>query len=211
MSFKIMDNFKIIVVAFALLLTGGVNAAFAADEKPVHWLKRCVTNENSIRTCLVTEAIILENPQQKVRIQLASIRIQSISNSKRLSMFIQVPNRILLQSGLRFQVDQGKTRVAPFSICYEQACESEIDLSTNFVNQLKKGNEVTLYFLQYDGKPVTIKVPLAGFTAGFNSKGLELTPEQAGLVPVAAADAPTKDETKKDEVKKDDAPKLLPE
>ena len=207
MSSKIIDNVKILVVALALLTTASVSAVFAADEEPIHWLKKCVTNENSIRKCLVTEAIILENKEQKVRIQLASIRIQSLSNSKRLSMFIQVPNRILLQSGLRFQVDQGKTRVAPFSICYERACESEIDLSTAFVNQLKKGKEVTLYFLQYDGKPVTIKVPLAGFTAGFNSKGEELTPEQAGFIPSEAENA----KAGKAEATKDDEPKPLPE
>lgn len=200
MSFKIIGNIKILAVAFALLMTGGVNAAFAADEKkPVHWLKKCVTDTNSIRTCLLTEAIILENIEQKVRIQLASIRIQSVSNSKRMSMFIQVPNRILLQPGLRFQVDQGKTRVAPFSICFEKGCESEVNLSTDFINQLKKGGEVTLYFLQYDGKPVTIKIPLTGFTAGYNSKGEELTREQAGLPPIAEV------------AKDDDAPKPLPE
>ncbi|PCI88728.1 MAG: hypothetical protein COB24_01830 [Hyphomicrobiales bacterium] len=199
MSFKTINNVKILGVAFALLMTGGINTAFAADEKPVHWLKRCVTDSKSIRTCLVTEAIILENKEKKIRIQLASIRIQTVSSSKSRTMFIQVPNRILLQPGLRFQVDQGKTRVAPFSICYEKACESEVDLSTDFINQLKKGNQVTLSFLQFDGKPVTIKVPLAGFTVGYNSKGVELTPEQAGLVVPAAKPA------------KDDTPKPLPE
>lgn len=215
MSFKIFDNVKILGLAFVLLITGGVNAAFAADEVPAHWLKRCVTDNSSIRTCLLTEAIILENKEKKIRIQLASIRIQSLSNSKRLTMFIQVPNRILLQPGLRFQVDQGKTRVAPFSICYEKGCESEVDLSTSFVDQLKKGNEVTLYFLQFDGKPVTIKVPLGGFTAGFNSRGVELTPEQAGLVQPAKAEPaktePAKETPAEDTPAENSEPKPLPE
>ena len=158
------------------------SAAYAAEaKKPEHWLKKCITNEQSIRTCFVAEAIILENAKKKVKIQLASIRIKSISNTKRLSMYIQVPNRILLQSGLRFQIDKGKTRVSPFSICYDQACEAEINLNSKFVKDLKKGNEISLYFLKFDGKPVTIKVPLKGFTAGFNSKGVEL--KQSELPP----------------------------
>lgn len=193
-----VKNTKNLILATMLVVAGSVTNTFAADAKVEHWKKRCVTNDKSIRTCLVTEAIILENAEQKVRIQLASIRIKSVSNSKRLNMYIQVPNKILLQSGLRFQVDKGKTRVAPFSICYEQACETEIDLSTDFVKQLKKGNEISLYFLQYDGKPVTIKVPLGGFTAGFNSNGTDLTPEEVGLVTGTAP-------------KTEDAPKPLPE
>lgn len=203
MSSKIIHSLKIFALAAALLITGGVNVAFAADEKSEHWIKKCVTNKSSIRTCLMTEAIILENKVKKIRIQLASIRIQSASNTKRLTMFVQVPNRILLQSGLRFQIDQGKTRVAPFTICFEQACESEISLSSSFVSELKKGNEVTLYFLQYDGKPVTIKVPLAGFTAGFNGKGADITETEAGITPKTTAPkaAPIKD----------DVPKPLPE
>lgn len=205
MSFKMVQNTKKLLLATMLVLAGGVTTSFAAEGDAEHWQKRCITSDTSIRTCLVTEAIILENIEQKLRIQLASIRIKSVSNSKRLNMYIQVPNKILLQSGLRFQVDKGKTRVAPFSICYEQACETEIDLSTDFVNQLKKGNEISLYFLQYDGKPVTITVPLVGFTAGFNSKGTDLTPEQVGLVSAPAAPAKT------EAPKTDDAPKPLPE
>lgn len=185
-SMKMIQTIKTLALAVAIMLATSVSTAVAADDVPEHWLKRCVTNDSSIRTCLVTEAIILENLAQKVRIQLASIRIQSVSNSKREKIYIQVPNRILLQSGLRFQIDKGKTRVAPFTICYNEACESEIDLTTEFVNQLKKGNVITLYFLQFDGKPVTINVPLAGFTVGYNSKGFELTPEEAGLVPAAS-------------------------
>lgn len=203
MSSKIIHSLKIFALAAALLITGGVNATFAADEAPLHWIKKCVTNKSSIRTCLMTEAIILENKAKKVRIQLASIRIQSASNTKRLTMFVQVPNRILLQSGLRFQIDQGKTRVAPFTICFEQACESEISLSSGFVTELKKGNEVTLYFLQYDGKPVTIKVPLAGFTAGFNGKGSDITRAEAGFEPETTEP--------KAAPKTDDVPKPLPE
>lgn len=203
MSFHIFNSIKILALATLMVVSTGVTAAYGADDPESHWLKRCITNESSIRTCLVTEAIILENKAQNIKIQLASIRIESKSNSKRLNMFIQVPNKILLQSGLRFQIDKGKTRVAPFSICYDQSCESEINLSTDFVNQLKKGNEIALYFLQYDGKPVTIRVPLIGFTAGFNSKGRDLTLEEVGLVSAAAAAAPV--------AAADDAPKPLPE
>lgn len=189
-------------MAAALIIFGSVQTVFAADEVG-HWKKRCVTDDSSIRTCVVIESVILENLALKTRMQIAVIEIKSVSNSKRLNMYIQVPNNILLQSGLRFQIDAGKTRVSPFTICNEQSCLSEIGLSTDFVNEMKKGSEIKLYFLQNDGKPLKIAIPLIGFTAGFNSKGIELTPEEAGIVPAAAP----KPEAKAG----DEAPKPLPE
>ncbi len=230
MHSKLLKNFKFLSIGTLLAATLLPNMGVAAEKtkaapvKETHWLKKCITNEASIRTCFVTEAIILENKAKKIKIQLASIRIKSVSNSKRMHMYIQVPNKVLLQSGLRYQVDKGKISVAPFSICYDQACEAEVIISDANIKELKKGQIINLHFLKYDGKPVTISVPLIGFTAGINSKGEELKypPAAAAVAPSAIDTAKevtpetvksddTKNESKTTEPNKADTAKPLPD
>lgn len=201
MFLKMTNSLKILVLAAVATVGASVSVTFAAEEtaKPAHWIKKCITNADSIRTCLLTEAIILENKEKNLRVQLASIRIQSVSNSKRQTMFIQVQNRILLEPGLRFQVDKGTTRVTPFSICFDQVCEAQVSLNDEFVATLKKGNFISLNFLQYDGKPIRFQVPLAGFTAGYNSKGVELTQQQKDILNgVVKTEKPAETEPKSD-------------
>ncbi|NRA88389.1 MAG: invasion associated locus B family protein [Rhizobiales bacterium] len=187
MSLKIINGLKLFTIAAVATVSVGVTTGYAAEaEKVEHWGKKCITNDQHIRLCTVAEALFISGKDNKIISQVMSVRLITASNTKRVKMFVQVPNRILLQPGLQIKIDGEKTRVAPFRVCFDQACEAEISVTDDYINQLKKGNNIKLKFLLYNNVTSEWSIPLKGFTAGYDSKGTELVIPK----PVAKSNAP---------------------
>ncbi len=183
MSSKIINRFKIAFLSIALITAGAANIASAdvvEEEKPPveNWQKSCFTDENSIRFCQMKSIIIVTNNQTGAQFRLSEVAIEQRSNSKREEMFVHISNGISLQSGLRIQIDKGKIRIAPYTVCNNTTCSVQLNLTKDFIDRLKAGKMLNLHYLQYNGEPVSFGVPLDGFEKAYNSKGIEVLPTQ---------------------------------
>jgi hypothetical protein len=80
---------------------------------------------------------------------------------------------MLIQPGMRVQVDKGKQEAAKYTICFPNACFAELPVDDAFVASLKKGNELVLTTLNQAAKAVNFKISLSGFTAAYDGPALD--------------------------------------
>jgi invasion protein IalB len=81
-----------------------------------------------------------------------------------------VPVGVVLKPGLRWQVDRNKAQTLPYWRCTPQTCESEQLASPAFINQLRKGNTLTLTAKDVNNKDLAVQISLAGFSAAYDMK-----------------------------------------
>lgn len=169
--------FSATVVATSLI--SGAASAQQTDAVPANanptkgWIKVCDVDKNSQKNiCFMT----IQIPGQNGR-PLASIRIAEVEGAPNKGFTIVVPPGLLLQPGLRVQVDASQQRAVPFQICLPNACIAESRVNDDFITGLKRGNDLKVVALNREGKQIEFKATLAGFTATYDGPGL--SPEQA--------------------------------
>jgi invasion protein IalB len=176
-----MQNLKLCarIGAFILAAPLAMGLAVAQDKKDAApdgdlsgaWVKVCTTNpKNKKELCLI-------NQEQRTRTGqlVSSVALREITGEARKLMVVAVPPGMLLQPGLRVQIDKGKQRDAKYTICFANACYAEIVITAAFIAEMKKGNTLQLTALDREAKPVPFRLTLAGFTKAYD--GVPLTPE----------------------------------
>ncbi|MDQ0315670.1 invasion associated locus B family protein [Amorphus orientalis] len=155
--------------AIALAAMSPVSAQEAAEQDQNPWVKVCNTDPNTQKeVCLVTQELRTDRGQF-----MASVAIREISGEDRRVLLSAVPVGMLIQPGLRVQIDGGEQQQARYSICFPNACYAEMVVESAFVNKLKAGGNLKLTTLNQQGKPVNFDVTLSGFTAAYDGEALE--------------------------------------
>ncbi|WP_018697922.1 invasion associated locus B family protein [Amorphus coralli] len=158
-----------LLVAGAIAVAGAISPVQAQTESDNPWVKVCNTDPNSKKeVCLVTQEIRTDNGQF-----LASVAIREIAGEERKVLLSAVPVGMLIQPGLRVQIDGGKQEQARYSICFPNACYAELVVDAGFVSQLKAGGQLKLTTLNQQAKPVNFDVTLKGFTAAYDGAALD--------------------------------------
>lgn len=150
-------------VGAVLMSSMGASAQQAAPAAGTNnpWVKVCNTDPTSKRdVCLTTQELRADNGQM-----LASIALREISGEARKVLLLAVPPAMLIQPGLRVQVDKGKQAEAKYSICFANACYAEMVANDAFITSMKKGQQLLVTTLNQQGKPVNFPLGLAGFSS----------------------------------------------
>ncbi|WP_430512286.1 invasion associated locus B family protein [Pannonibacter phragmitetus] len=105
---------------------------------------------------------------------LSSVAIREISGEARKTLLIAVPTGMLIQPGMRVQIDAGKQTEAKYGICFPNACYSELVIDEAFVAQLKKGSKLVITALNQQAKPVPLELTLAGFTKIYDGPAMDV-------------------------------------
>lgn len=154
--------------AIAVAGTSSVSAQQAQQPESA-WVKVCNTDPSTKKeVCLITQELRTDKGQF-----LASVAIREISGEERKVLLSAVPLGMLIQPGLRIQIDGGKQQQARYSICFPNACYAEMVVDAAFVKQLKAGGMLKMATLNQQGKPVNFNMSLSGFTATYDGDGLD--------------------------------------
>ncbi len=94
--------------------------------------------------------------------EIEGVRIAAVAD-------IITPLGVLLEFGLRLQIDDGEERGAPFRICQQHGCLVREPLSTEVITSLKRGNNAKVTVAAEGAGPIDINISLAGFTKAFDS------------------------------------------
>ncbi|MGX1097878.1 invasion associated locus B family protein [Amorphus sp. MBR-141] len=159
-----------LLVAGAIAVASAISPVQAQTEQTDNaWVKVCNTDPNTNKeVCLITQEIRTDSGQF-----LASVAIREISGEERKVLLSAVPVGMLIQPGLRVQIDGGKQAQARYSICFPNACYAEMVVDAAFVTQLKAGGTLKLTTLNQQAKPVNFDVTLKGFTSAYDGAALD--------------------------------------
>jgi invasion protein IalB len=164
----------IALVALGAPMTAGAQDAAAPPGAP-SWAKLCNADPASGKElCLTIQEIRADTGQF-----IASATVRTIAGDPKMSLITAVPPGMLIQPGLRVQIDDGKQYDMKYGICFPNACYGELEINNEFVAALKGGGKLTLTTLNQQAKPVNFPMTLAGFTKAFDGKGLDTVAQQA--------------------------------
>lgn len=158
----------------ALAVIGGISIASAqtaetpAAEADSAWTKVCNADPKSNKKICMT----MQNKATDTGQLLAQVAIREIEGEERKSMAVIVPPGMLLQPGLRVQIDGGQQKAGKYNICFANGCVGEFLIDEPFIDGLKKGSKLVLTTLNQQNKPVQLELTLIGFTKVFESEGL---------------------------------------
>ncbi|MEQ9690308.1 MAG: invasion associated locus B family protein [Bauldia litoralis] len=144
-------------------------AAVAQDAAETPWAKICNENpQDGKELCLTIQEITAETGQF-----IASAAVREITGEDKKSFVIAVPPGMLLQPGMRAQVDDGKQYELGYGICLPNACYAELDVDASLVAEMKQGNQLVITTMNAQAKPVSFPMTLSGFTKAYDGEGLK--------------------------------------
>lgn len=167
-------------INFKGVLTGGIIAAIAAvgfagtsvaqvAQADDAWVKVCNTDPKSKKEfCLVTQELRTDTGQF-----LAQAVVREVTGESRKLLHLAVPPGMLIQPGLRVQVDGGKQDEAKYTICFPNACIAEMVIDDTFIAGLKKGGKLIITTLNQQGKARPFDLTLKGFTRVYDGEAIK--------------------------------------
>lgn len=144
-------------------------AAPAAPSDPNAWIKLCGNDPTSKKEiCFVQRELRTDSGQF-----MASAGVREVKGEARRILLVQTPVGMLIQPGMRVQVDKGKQDAAKYTICFPNACFAELPIDDAFVASMKKGGELILTTLNQQAKGVSFKLSLKGFTTAYDGPAID--------------------------------------
>ena len=142
----------------------GANAQGAAAQQPRGWFKVCEVNKQTNKeTCAVNIQILNEK-----NAPIAQARVVEQKGAPAKLFTVIVPPGLLIQSGLRLQIDGKNLGTAKYQICTARACIAEARFDKKLITAMKRGQNLQIIGIGQDRKPAGFPVSLSGFTAAYD-------------------------------------------
>ncbi len=148
-------------------------AAAPAEEDPAPWIKLCSKDAEKKNVCLVAKELRSAEGQL-----VASVALRDIEGDPKKVLLIAVPPVVLIQPGMRVQVDKGKQIEAKYTICFPNACYAEMDLSDQTLGEMKKGQALIVTSLNIQQKPMSFPFRLSTFKSVAEGPGIDPSASQ---------------------------------
>jgi invasion protein IalB len=128
------------------------------------WMKVCGKDKasNNKNVCVVTKDGRLENGLPVAVVQL----FEPEGQPKVLR--VTVPLGMQLQHGTRVIIDEGKPMNQPYKICFPVGCMSDYPITDDMIKQMKKGKTITVQAINMRGTPISLPLPLTGFSKAYD-------------------------------------------
>lgn len=136
------------------------------------WIKVCGKDEGS-KTELCSVASYILDGQGNVRGQ---IRILDVTREKEKKRIIEamIPPGFLIQPGINLVIDDNKTPIpGRYRICFPNACITEVQVGDDMLANIRKGNNLQIFFANQKGEWLGARVSLAGFSAAYDGKAMD--------------------------------------
>ena len=152
-------------------VTAGLPQDKSSANRPVaqNWLKVCDPikqgKASGQKACMMRQ-IIVANHQF-----LGSFLLRDDPGQEsRLFAVAAVPLGVLLPVGITWQIDGQKPIRVPYMLCDPQSCASELVISQQYLNMLRKGQKLTLVAKTRGNKDLVVDVNLTGFGQVYDSQ-----------------------------------------
>lgn len=140
----------------------------AAQEDPLPWIKICSKDADKKNVCLVAKELRSQEGQL-----VASVALRDIEGDAKKVLLIAVPPVVLIQPGMRVQVDKGKQLEAKYTICFPNACYAEMEIADQTIAEMKKGKALVVTSLNIQQKPMAFPFLLSTFKKASEGEGID--------------------------------------
>ena len=155
-----------------LLLMLIASLSTSAWAKPQHgdrfgdWMIQCAEPKDDKKNiCHISQNLTYKQDGK----QLLNMAIGALANTGKDVLIVTLRLGIFLPSGVQVQVDSGDPKAYPIQWCLANGCHAYIELTTELLAMLKKGNQGKITFQDASRKNITVPVSLKGFTKAYYS------------------------------------------
>lgn len=153
----------------AVLALGCVSASAQQAPSADDWVKICRTDEKQKKEFCKTSFDLRTDGGQF----LASMAVVEASGEARKIIELIMPTGLLLQPGVKIQVDQNKAEDGKYGMCAADGCVAQLVSTDAFVGQMKKGTTLTVTAQGQNASPVEFAFPLATFKTSIEGKAID--------------------------------------
>jgi invasion protein IalB len=170
---KLIKGFvkRVIVTAATAMMTlpgMAVGSALAADSQSDQWLKVCQKDEKAKKELCQTTYDLRANDGQP----LATFMVVELTGEARRMARVILPVGMLLQPGLKIQIDENKPEDAKYAFCAPDGCFAEMLISDADFAALKKGKMLTVGAEGQAANPVNFNFALGTFKSANEGKAM---------------------------------------
>src|SRR5947208_10660359 len=123
------------------------------------WTKFCLKGQdaNAKQVCFTGKDGRIESGQPVI----AAVIIEPEGEPKKI-LRVTLPLGMQLVHGTRIIVDNNPPLQSPYVICFQNRCMSDYEATPEFINNMKKGQNLVVQAINANGAPLTLPLPLAG-------------------------------------------------
>jgi invasion protein IalB len=168
---------------------GGIGETYAAATFEA-WEQRCVRTESGVDPCQLYKLLTDADGNSVAEFTVFGLPAGTEGPAVAGATFI-APLETLLTSGMRLQIDEGQSKVYPFTFCAEIGCVVRLGFTAEEVAAMKKGANAVITIVPFvaPDQNVTLTVSLKGFTAGLEAVDAANAAADAAAAAAAPAEA----------------------
>lgn len=153
----------------AVTLAGAASAqqqqANAPQVAPAEWFKVCSQQgENEI--CNTQYTLVADTRQLITAVNL--IEVKGKVNQKVVQAV--VPTGRVIPAGVQLKVDENAPTTLNYSVCFQDRCIAEAQLTDAVVNSMKRGKQMMVTSINFQRQPNPVPVTLTGFTDAYDGE-----------------------------------------
>lgn len=132
----------------------------AAAPAARNWLVTCDNRADAERlACVAVQTLT----QTETRQRIVTARIANGPDG-RLYMVLSLPHGLDLPAGVSLSIDDGIELTTPIQTADANGAYSRIELTSEFLNTMKRGNEMVVKLSGSSGNAIELKMSLSGFS-----------------------------------------------
>jgi len=136
------------------------------------WAKLCSKEPNTGRELCSTTRDFGASADQP---PMVSVNVVELQGEEKRKLRLMLPTMgLMMQPGFRVIIDNGQPMEGKYDVCFQASCTGEIDIGSNALDALKKGQTMSIVLRVAGGGPsgrdLTLNVPLKDFGPAFDGR-----------------------------------------
>jgi invasion protein IalB len=136
------------------------------------WAKQCAKEPSTgLEVCSTTRDFGVSADQPP----MVSVNVAELQGEEKRKLRLMMPTiGLMMQPGFRVIIDNGQPLEGKYGVCFQNSCLGEVDIGSNTLDALKKGQTVSIVSRVADGGPsgrdLTLNIALTGLGPEFDGK-----------------------------------------
>ena len=167
-----MKKISLLLLSLGLFFSASATAKPKSGDRYGDWVYQCAKqNEKSPEVCHISQNLTYKKDNKPLlNIAIGELVGSNAATGKGKEVVVAVLRLgILLTAGVELKIGEGKGTLPPIQWCLANGCHSYVELTTELLSLMKKGNTLNVTFQNPKQQKVTIPVSLKGFTKAYNT------------------------------------------